>query len=283
MLLDIIWKSLRKLLSQRLYDFISYEIFGRKMNYEKIETYFQIVKHYQSQGLNFNKDIVLEVGCGKQLYTALFVLAAGAKKVVLVEPRLVFSQALLEKTLKDLRKNYPETFQLFSEETVRGKIEAYKDISQIPDNFSRKVDVIYSYTVLEHVSNLPSYFKNAFRLTSENGVVYQLVDLSDHTYQLLAKFSFLRPIAGRRALYHLRYSQFLFNLINDSKCYMNRKLLPEYLSIAEENGFQVNKLTMENYDGKINIHPDLLKNQPQYDPKHLKITNFSLTLRKRCF
>jgi len=277
MLFDLAWKLTRKSLSQSSYNWLSYRLFGRKIRYEKSETYTAIFNHYCENGLEFRGKTVLEVGCGLQIFTALHILRAGASRVLLAEPKV------LE------RKRASEQFRVFqsefsedlSEQEAFDRILAYRSLSEIHGPSSH-IDLICSYTVLEHVSDLEDFFRQSGRLLKRGGLSYHLVDVSDHTYQFFGRFPILRKLHEKRALYHLRYSNATFVRLNDPKCFMNRILLPRYIELAAIYEFEVEEVTLVPYDKPFKIHPDLLQSLPQkIEESHLGTNAFSLKLRKR--
>lgn len=280
MLFDIAWKLSRKSLSGGLYDFLSYDMLGRNRVYERPETYRGIIDHYLAHGVSFAGKAVIEAGCGRQFFTALHMLAAGAAKVILAEPKLRFSREMLRAHLEPFNRVFRQGMDPIGEEDAASRIEAFRDLSQIPADRNGSADHVCSYTVLEHVPDLPGFFRDSFRLLKPGAMAYHHVDLSDHTYQIMARFGATHSLAGRRALYHLRYSERAFAVLNDPKCWMNRRLLPEYLDMVREAGFTVESLVPDPYDGPVVIHPSLMERCSDKDPSRFKLLNFSLTLRK---
>ncbi len=273
MLFDIIWKLIRKSLSPSAYNWLSYRLFRRRDRYEKPETYTSIFDHYLKEGLEFKGKVVLEAGCGLQIYTALSMLRAGADRVLLAEPKILEKQNALEQITR---------FQgAGGREDVLKSIIAYRSLKDVEDAHSSGIDLICSYTVLEHVEDLDNFFRHSQRLLKPGGISYHTVDLSDHTYQFFARFPVLRRLNEKRALYHLRYSNRAFARLNDPKCFMNRVLLPKYLELTAAHGFVIEKVEPTTYSGPCKIHPDLLNSlSRQIDSKFLHTHVFSLTLRK---
>ena len=227
---DLLFKFFRKSLPSSLYGSISKSIFGRKKSWDRIETYESTFNFYKNQGLRFEENIVVEVGSGDQYYTALFFLGDKAKKVILVEPKLILDLERLENQLAQFNRFTSNNLQI---NQVKDKIICYRDLSEIPSNYNSTINVICSYLVLEHFQNIESFFLNINRLLASDGQSCNVVDLSDHTYHVFAKYSFLKSFVDSRNLYHLRYSERLFRLLNDPKCFMNRILLPDYLFLAK--------------------------------------------------
>ena len=72
MIFDIAMKLVRKTLSQGFYNWVSYDLLGRRQTYERIQTYTDIYKHYRERGLSFQGKTIIEVGSGLQYFTALY-------------------------------------------------------------------------------------------------------------------------------------------------------------------------------------------------------------------
>jgi SAM-dependent methyltransferase len=278
MILDIAYKLARKAMTQSAYDFISFELLGRRSRYERWETYRDILAHYRSKGLEYRDKVVAEIGCGRQYFTALGFLAGGARQVHMVEPKLVFSPETLAEHLKVFNR---ESGTSLGPEQVQGKIFCHQDSSALKSGLDGSVDLICSFTVLEHVGNLAGFFADMARLLREGGTAYHMVDVSDHTYQVFARWPLLQRINHYRGLYHLRYSGKGFSRLNDPKCFMNRELLPTYLALAKRNGLDVESLETAPYREKASVHPEVLaKAGPSPDPEQVMVTSFSLLLRK---
>ncbi|HKP95103.1 MAG TPA: methyltransferase domain-containing protein [Fibrobacteria bacterium] len=276
MLFDIAMKLARKSLGSGLYDRISYNWLGRRRHYERLETYSAIHRHYLEQGLDFRGKTVLEVGAGLQYFTALYMLAGGAAKVILVEPKLTYTRETLLRFLAEFNEGSPKPLRA---EDVESQIACYQDLSAIPAEGPGVADLMCSFTVLEHVRDLPGFFSLSARLLKPGGRAYHLVDLSDHTYQVFARFRMLSGLNSARALYHLRYSKRMFDLLNDPKCYMNRALMPDYLRLAAANGFRIVSAVPRPYPGRVRVHPELLGGAAAA-AETLNITTLALTLER---
>lgn len=277
-MIDILYKYLRKKLSSNVYRAIQYSPFGRAKNWEQIETYRNIFLKYKSEaGDGFKNRIVLEVGSGNQIFTALFFLLAGAKKVLLVDPKIKISSEMIKSSINEL-KSFSHEYSVF-EDNLKERLLTFTEMNIIPDEYNSSIDNVFSHLVLEHFDNLPTYFQNTSRLISENGFSYNIVDLSDHTYHIFDKYKMTKSILRKRALFHLRYSDKNFRRINDSRCYMNRLLLPVYYELAEENNLEVKLLDKSRYFGATKIHNDVLSKFQSRNPDDIYITSFRILLR----
>ena len=268
-MIDIIYKLSRKALKPGLYKRFSRSFFGRTTAYHKPETYLHIYDHYRDEGLVFENRVVLEIGPGNQFFTALCYLAEGARQVILVDPSIT-------------PESFSQNIQAFNKTTgknlsasLESRVSCYPDLQFVPDSWNAGIDLICSHQVLEHFSELESFFVHNQRLLASSGISYNRVDLSDHTYHIFDRFRFTHSINRERALFHLRYSKKIFDLLNDQKCFMNRILLPTYLDLAKKYGLGVKKLRTYRYK-QIPVHPELLSGS--LDPELYYVSGFSLTL-----
>ena len=278
MITDVAYKWARRAMSQSFYDYVSFNLLGRKIRYEKWETYRDILAHYKSKGLDFRGKAVAEFGCGRQYFTALGFLAEGARHVHMVEPKLAFSREVLAQHLAVFNARYGAALTLAHAEK---SISCHADSSAMGRDCDGTLDLICSFTVLEHVGDLAGCFADMARLLRPGGAAYHMVDVSDHTYQVFARWPVLEKINHYRALYHLRYSERGFRQLNDPKCFMNRELLPTYLALAKKNGLKVAGLEPAPYREKVKVHPEVLARAgTSPDPEQVKVTSFALSLRK---
>ena len=275
MITDIAYKLARKAMGSGLYDKVSYDWLGRRRNYERLDTYTAIHRHYLAQGLAFRGLRIIEVGAGLQYFTALHFLADGAAQVTLVEPKLRFSAETLRRFIGEFNAQSPDKVDAAA---AGSAIAAYNDLSQVPQDAS--ADLMLSYTVLEHVRDLKGFFAESARLLKPGGRAYHMIDLSDHTYQVFARFPWASRLNDNRALYHLRYSQRMFDFLNDGKCWMNRALGPEYIALAQANGFRVVSAVPGPYPRPVRIHPEIRARQGQAAAAELSITTLALTLER---
>lgn len=273
MITDILYKLLRKSLTPLLYRRVARSVLGRGRAYHRPHTYLDIFSHYRERGLDFRGKTVLECGPGGQFFTAFSFISEGAMKVLLVDP-VIDPEALPAQVA-----TYEATVGFKLPADAASRIECYRDLSEVPGRLDGTVDTLCSNHVLEHVSDLDSFFRNNHRLLSPAGRAYHRVDVSDHTYHVFDKFRITRNINQKRSLFHLRYSKAMFRFLNDGKCYMNRAILPVHRRMAVKNGLAVEDLRISPYR-KIPIHPELLAELGDCKPEDLFLTEFSIILRK---
>jgi SAM-dependent methyltransferase len=269
---DILYKLARKILGAGLYRALSRGPFGRARAYDSLQSFDNIFDHYRMRGLDFKTRSVLEVGAGNQFFTPLRFLSAGAKQVLVAEPVLSWDRFERDLELFNLHAGKP-----LDSGWARSRILAWKTTGDIPPGWNGRLDVICSHNVLEHFTDLSGYFMDIARLLSPQGMAYNKVDLSDHTYHIFSKYPFTRWILDRRMIHHFRYSRAAFDRLNDPKCYMNRILLPSYLDLARRNRLRIRDLVTESLD-PVPIHPDLLQGQSGAKVGEIFVAGFGLTL-----
>ena len=272
-MLDYLYKLSRKKLGTNLYNKINMGVFGRARKRNRIETYHSIFLNYKNVARDIVGKTVLEVGSGNQIFTGLFLLESGAKKVVLVDPK---TESITDETIRSAIKEFKQfcPHSSISKESIDGRLSVFSEMERVPDEYNASVDFMFSYLVLEHLGDLPSFFMNTLRLLK--GLSYNVVDLSDHTYHIFSKWQFTRWILRNRELFHLRYSNKTFARINDDKCYMNRALLPEYVAMAEKHRLKVEILDKVAAFKKAKIHNDVLSQFGSRDPDDIYITSFRM-------
>lgn len=273
-LIDILWNLFRKSLSKELYSKLKKGPFGRPYNYYTISTYSDIFNHYKSAGLEFNSKNVLEIGPGAQYYTSYFFLSAGAKSVSLVDP--VFNADSLTSRQLQLTVFLEHMNMKSIDET---NIQCYDSLESISSLFDNSFDIICSHFVLEHFDNLESFFKNTKRLLKPNGLCYSYVDLSDHVYHVFNSRPWTKWIYRTRMLYHLRYSDYLYNFITDKRIWVNRLLLPAYKSLSNKYSLQIIDTKPSLYH-RVKIHKDVLTRNHTSNQSEFYITHFGLLLKK---
>lgn len=274
---DFPYKLGRKALGRGLYSALSRSFLGRTMGWERPETYAGIFSYYKERLGDFKGKTVCEVGSGNQYFTAFHFLNAGAARVFLVEPKVRNPQDKIKADLRSFLASQGGTPGL---EDAASRVVMLPDLAALGSELDGCMDLICSHLVLEHVSDLDGLFRHTARLLSPQGRAHHRVDLSDHTYHVFAKFPILRDIATRRSLFHLRYSDRVFSLLNDPKCYMNRRLLPEFLRAAEGRGLKAEYRVVNRMENT-RVHSDLRARCVGRDGGLLKAVEFSLELRKR--
>ena len=280
-MLDFAYKLARKCMTGSTYETIRGSFFGRKQRLETLDTYRNIFYKYQEiTEKDFNGKIVLEVGCGNQIFTALFLLAAGCEKVILLDPALkIFNDDEHFKRSLALFKAETSNFSL-SEDEVRKSLLHINDLQEITDTLNGKIHFIFTHFVLEHFEDLDIFFSAVNKLLSPDGISFNKVDLSDHTYHIFDRFRFSSFLNKTNNLNHLRYSAKQFAFINDKKCFMNRFLLPIYLQKAVAHNLVCKIIKKDIFYKNVPIHKDIVKELDVFLEDDLKTTIFEMLLFK---
>lgn len=275
-MLDFLYKLLRARMSAKLYQRIQMGPFGRARKWYAPETYKRIMNIYTERNYNFRDQIILEVGCGNQLYTALSFIACGAKKVILVDPKLKISQSMIDDNIRIW--NSSNIYAKIAHNNIDKSILGFSDLSDIPSKYDRCVDNVFSHLVLEHFMDLPSYFCNIRRLLTADGISDNLVDLSDHSYHVFHEY-LPEKVRRKVSLLHLGYSDRIFSVINDDRIFMNRMLMPVYTDLAKSNTLNAKVISIVP-SGKAKIHNDVLSKFHSRNPNDIFVLSFRILLSK---
>lgn len=285
---DFIYKFLRHYLSiilvldERAYEFCRHSV-GRVGSCLNFESFRKVVNRY-IQEVSVENKTILEVGPGNQLVTAILLLLNGAERVFLIETNFHLDKALqftkkifADKIGEEKLKSYLKKIT-----PLRYKIDRPFDI-EVLDMLVKKIDIVVSHAVLEHVNDLDTAFKNFSLILKKHGDMFHLVDLSDHTYHIFERYAFINlNILGRQALNHLRYSNHLFRLLDDSKiCPMNRELLPTYIRLCSKYNIEIRRLNTTPFVRKAIIHNDILEkiDHASRTPQFINIRGFDLAAK----
>lgn len=195
----------------------------------------------------FDGKVVLEVGPGLSCGMALYFLARGAKKVVMVdrEPRFfldVRDEQVIREICDFLEESY-STAGLYSKAMLNEKtpLEFNPEALEIhrtginnvplPDD---SVDFIFSNAVLEHVSEPALALREMYRLLKPGSLMAHQVDLRVHG-----------PVKKKNPLAHLHYAPWEWRILTARKMsYTNRLRLSQFVSLIKESGFDLKHLKM---------------------------------------
>ncbi len=273
---DLGWNLFRKALGTRLYTTLRKSPLGRPGTYFSLPTFKCIFDRYRSNGFDFTGKHILEVGGGRQFYTAGLFLSAGAKDVTLVDP--VFAQPGIENDtlIREHFSSLQATCHTGS--SLRNdRIHCYPSLDGLVATSSHRFDFIGSHFALEHFRDLDNFFSSAAGLLSSGGTTINFVDLSDHAYHLFNSRPLTRKLYLQRQLYHLRYSDALYNAITDPRIWVNRALLPTYRELARRHRFSIRHLATTTCQPTI-IHPDVIRANKVIHVADLYVTHFTLQL-----
>ena len=97
----------------------------------------------------------------------------------------------------------------------------------------------------------------------KDGKQFHIIDFSDHMYHWFERFHFFNKyFFFEMRQKHLSYSDKSFALLNDKKLYMNRKILPHYLTEVSKHNLLVKKYELYEVNPIIynkRVHNDILK------------------------
>ena len=204
--------------------------------------------------LDFNNQIVMELGCGPHLGLGPLALYLGAKKFIAVEPKVdsrVFeSKKLIDNyfrmAFKDFngiyRKNisFEEYFNLVKDKTI-----FYKDIKQVSSSFLSKIDIQLSNSCLEHVTHLNETLSGLKKLISVDGKFIHAVDFGNH---LKSKNPFME-------IYNLSPEKFKSKHGNKINLIHPSKMLRMFFDSGFDNASLVSYYYFkENFEESINDH-----------------------------
>lgn len=277
---DIPYKLLRKSLPKSFYRTLQTSQIGRATLWEKAPTYRAIVNFYsefhnKAFTQSFNDLCILEIGSGIQPYTAFHLIGNGAQKVICVEPKLKdFNPHNFKELVVKEIESFPQynlTWNDFLQRT-----HWYASTADALKEHKNSVDTALSHLVFEHIGQLEEVWNEVEQLLTQQGKCLHRVDTSDHTYHAFFAKPILQRIFAGRDLCHLHYSDKTFAKLNDPKCWMNRRLLPEYRAFAKAAGFDTTVLRSFSINDAI-IHSDILKRNTTADPSELHYTDFVIS------
>ena len=192
--------------------------------------------HLKQAGLNPKGAVIMEIGPGDSLFTAVVAHALGAKQTDLVDEGSYASQnvgdykrlgALLHgRGLAVPKFERARNLQdILSEVNARYLTEGLRSLKTVPD---KSIDFIFSHAVLEHIdrAEVALLIQETLRVLKPTGVCYHLVDLMDH-------------LGGK--LNNLRFSEKIWEsaFFKNAGFYTNRVRFSEFKEIFERAGFEV--------------------------------------------
>jgi SAM-dependent methyltransferase len=203
-------------------------------------------RHLIQSRVDIKGKVVMELGPGDSLFSAITAKVLGAKKTYLVDTGSYASDdmsryqgycSLLS------QKNFGVSGLLEGVKDLEGlmlrvngfyMIEGLKSLKSLPDN---SIDYIFSHAVLEHVSRgeVESFVFETARVLRPDGVCSHTVDLTDH-------------LGGN--LNNLRFSGNTWESENFKHAgfYTNRIRYCEFVEIFERAGYEVKTLRVDRWD-----------------------------------
>lgn len=177
----------------------------------------------ERQGLSFEGKHVYEIGSGRYAKLALRMLAAGARRVSMVDPFAVglddpTHQAILQADCAKLGLNFPDAID-------RLQVINTDVLALPPSELDDCPDFIISKSVLEHLHDPARVLQRCYEWLRPGGVTFHIVDLRDHYFSYPYEM--------------LTFSQNAWDRWLNPKggFHLNRWRLPSYLDAMKQAGF----------------------------------------------
>ena len=268
-------------ISHRLWNWLGLFKHGKMQDFLYAQRVF--TSHLTMAGLldkEGNKDkVVMELGPGESLFTAILAKAYSFKKVLLVDVDVFVLPDLdtykkfslwIDDANENLRglsiQNCENLESMLTTLDSQYLTNGLNSLKKIPDDY---VDIIFSQAVLEHIykHEFIETVKELWRVLKPGGVSTHDVDFRDHL---------------ESSLNNLRFSDQIWETswIRSSGFYTNRILLGEMVRIFDEQGFDVEILNKMEW---VKIPIPKKKLHPQFRvlcDDDLKISVATLRLRK---
>jgi len=233
------------------------------------------IQHAQLKGMLKGR-MVLELGCGDSIATAIIAASYGAKSVLVdtgcfattdISSYLEIVRELKKKGIQppDISgcSNINDILDVCGAQYLTRGLDSLRTIP------SGTVDFIFSQAVLEHIrkNEFLETMEECARILSDTGIASHRVDLKDH-------------LGG--SLNSLRFSKRLWeaNWMANSGFYTNRVRFQEMLSIFESSGFSIEVTKTRSWK---NLPIDKTKMSREFaslSVKNLSIKEFDVLLRK---
>jgi SAM-dependent methyltransferase len=176
---------------------------------------------------SYDGKVVAEIGPGDTIGLAPLVIAAGASKYVAIDRFLgdVYGAASNRVYEKLGTSGWQQRVQL-----CRHSIEEGPPLS---------ADVIVSYNVLEHLSDIRRAFRNMARALSHGGLMVHRIDYGPHDFWA----DHPDKLAFRKT------PNWLWNLMGSNRGYPNRMDHAQVLLALQESGFSTKAHVTEKFEG----------------------------------
>jgi Methyltransferase domain len=206
---------------------------------------------FLSAHLDVNGKVVVEIGTGWDAVNTLMLYVFGARTIYTYDhvPHLRFDLAM--SVVRQVRQQLPEIVAIsgMDRAILRNRVEALERASNLrmllenagityiaPGDAARtglpdsSVDVVYSYAVLEHVSEdvIASITAEAKRILVRDGIAFHNIGEHDHYVSFDSSISRVN---------FLKYSEWWWRfLVKNKISYHNRLREPEFIRIFQEQG-----------------------------------------------
>lgn len=217
--------------------------------------------------------VVLEVGPGDSIATAIVAAAYGARAILVdvgnfAKPELAFYRRLAEQ-LRAENLNPPDLSQCDSVEAILHACNAQyltngtQSMTEVAEN---SVDIMFSQAVLEHVrkGEFSTFFQHCRRVIKPTGGASHVVDLKDH-------------LGG--SLNNLRFSEGLWesDFFSSSGFYTNRIQFEEMVSLVKATGFNVDVVHVKRWDALPLARQQMAEPFRHLSEDQLNVSGFSMT------
>jgi SAM-dependent methyltransferase len=219
---------------------------------------------------------VCEIGCGNCLASADLLLGMGASHVDLIETLPIVVDEVQKEVLEKFSsyQGLPNRNEILGRD---GKIDG-KKATVVPQYLEHiedadKYQVMLSYDVLEHVSDVAGFFRNCRRLLHPGGIMIHKIDLSGHQF-------FEDPLPP---LDFQTYPDWLYKLMNLKRGYAMRRLQGEFLDAIRRMGFSVEEvgiLRAADEDYVELVRPKLRSQIRRASTQELKVLDWYVIARK---
>ncbi|MFC1754036.1 methyltransferase domain-containing protein [Thermoproteota archaeon] len=206
------------------------------------EMYDFIISTYRLYVEVFNIDIqdkrILEIGPGDNIGVALLLIAKGARQVICVdafysrrdrEKETEIYKKIFSACTKAEKKRLSEAI-IFTKERFKLNPDKLRYLSRTPIEkwrYKCKFDLVFSRSVLEHVSDVKKTISNTYQLLDSAGKQVHYVSTGDHKI-LSEKFG---PFEW------LKIGKTVWGMMVKYSGHPNRVLIPEYRKILVSSGF----------------------------------------------
>lgn len=137
-----------------------------------IDSYWQ---YCQMTGINLTGRKILEIGTGSTNATGYEIAARGKNTYWGYEPFRPLDKRMDNRLLLDVCERYN-----CKAKDIKPRVKRVDNTENIHDN---TVDIVFSYSVLEHVKDLIELFCELKRLLKDDGCMIHVVDYRDHFFK----------------------------------------------------------------------------------------------------
>ena len=242
-------------------------------DFEKLDKVFEdSLTVFKRNNISIKNKTILEIGPGNSYMIAYNFLMHGAKKVILVDkfPRTVKTKRqreYFEREIEYISKKYGQKpFFVNNGKIDREYIEFINKYLTLTETNIKKVDLIFTNSVLEHIKPIEENISFMSKILNNNGYMLHNIDLRDH-------YNFNKPF-----LFY-KYSDRVWNnlLTKEGISYTNRLRYDDFVQLFKNMGLK----TIYEKKQKENIADTKLCSEfKDKNKKDLEITFLSVLLQK---